>query len=160
MDMTSEAPNGYSAILASTVRMVGMVPVRVDAHSIDEHAAEVGLTLGTVLIYMRDVRTAQHVADGWSSSAVIAEHLGPARPMQARGGLQRAMGSQVSALVRLGGLPSITCTPYTRRPGNDTPSHARIMVGPLTFEVCDWTAWAAMSHGFKRALRVLRAATA
>lgn len=150
---------GYSAIMGMSVRVSGAVPIRVDAHHIGTPEQEVALTLGSVLVYMRSRQTAAAVVQGWRSAAVAAQCLGPARPLRDhRAALVSVMGSQVSALVRLGGLPTVTAAPVPRQKGTPTPTHVRIQVGPLVWQVCDWNAYERIAEGWRRGLRILSAA--
>lgn len=158
--MPENAPpaTGYSAIVAVAVRVSGVVPVRLDATHIGTTEQQVGLTLGSVLVYLRTVQTVRAVVEGWTSASVAAECLGPARPVsQQRAGLAHVAGSQVSALVRLGGLPTVLAAPVTRRPGSSVPSHVRIQVGPIVWEVCDWTAYECLAAGWRQAASLLGA---
>ncbi|MDN5917948.1 MAG: hypothetical protein L0I76_23110 [Pseudonocardia sp.] len=156
--MPENAPSatGYSAIVSVAVRVSGNVPVRLDATNIGTPEQQVGLTLGSVLVYLRTVQTVRAVVEGWRSAKVAAESLGPARPIsEQRAGLAHVAGSQVSALVRLGGLPTVLSAPVTRRPGSRVPSHVRIQVGPVVWEVCDWTAYECLAAGWLQAATLL-----
>ncbi|WP_214369806.1 hypothetical protein [Pseudonocardia sp. H11422] len=156
--MIEEAnPAGYSAVLETIVRVSGAVPVRLDATHVGTPEQQVGLTLGSVLVYLRSQQTVRVIVEGWQSAAVAARHLGPARPISHhRAGLAPAAGSQVSTLVRLGGIPTVLAAPITRRPGSPVPSHVRIQVGPIVWQVCDWNAYEALAAGWRRAADLLR----
>jgi hypothetical protein len=159
MDMDERSSNkGFSAAVEITVRVSGEVPVRVDASNVGTPEQQVGLTLGSVLVYLRDRLTVTAVVEGWRSGNYSAQLLGPARPVAYHhAGLAQVMGSQVSTLVRLGGIPNVLVAPITRRPGGVVPSHLRMQVGPVVWQVCDWNAYHSIALGWERAARLLSA---
>ncbi|MFR9806497.1 hypothetical protein ACL02T_30035 [Pseudonocardia sp. RS010] len=148
--------SGFSAAVEVTVRVSGEVPVRVDVTNAGTPEQQVGLTLGSVLIYLRNPGTVRAVVEGWRSANYAAQLLGPSRPVTYHhAGLAQVMGSQVSTLVRLGGIPNVLVAPITRRPGSPVPSHLRMQVGPIVWQVCDWNAYHSIAVGWERAGRLL-----
>jgi hypothetical protein len=85
--------------------------------------------------------TARAVADGWSGAAVGAQSLSPAvagrRPL--------LIGpTTVAAMIRFAGIPKVTWAFEPARAGGAVPAMLRIEVGPITWEVCDATAYTSM----------------
>ncbi len=117
---------------------------------------QLGLSLGTVLVYLRSALTARAIADGWRDAAVLAQALSPAvtgrRPL--------VVGpSTVSALVRLAGVPQVIAAAEPGRAATATrPAVApmvRLRVGPVTWEVCDATAYSCLLRAWRQAARLL-----
>ncbi|GAA2574290.1 hypothetical protein [Pseudonocardia hydrocarbonoxydans] len=141
-----------SVVTSLTVRAAGLVPARLDLAHVGTAEQQLGLTLGTVLIYIRAGETARAVADGWSGAAVGARSLAPAvagrRPL--------LIGpTTVGAMVRFAGLPDVTWASMPSRAGGAVPAMLRIEIGPVTWEVCDATAYTSMLRVWRQAARLL-----
>lgn len=65
----------------------------------------------------------------------------------------------VGVIVRLGGDPACTTSWIPGRPGVAEPSHMRVEIGPIVFEVCDQVAWHNIGRAFTVLHRQLTAAT-
>ncbi len=79
-----------------------LVPARLDLNHVGTAEQQLGLTVGTVPVYMRSGTTARALAEGWSGAAVLAQSLGPAVAGDA---LLLVGPSTVAAMVRFAGLP-------------------------------------------------------
>lgn len=66
-----------SVVTNLTVRAAGLVAARLDLAHVGAAEQHLGLTLGTVLIYIRAGVTARALAGGWSGTAVGAQSLAP-----------------------------------------------------------------------------------
>lgn len=151
--MPAEKLPSHSAIVSVVVRVVGAVPVRIDVTHLGSPEQQLGLSLGTVLIYMQSATTAEAVVDGWRNAAAVARLLGPAgNPNR----LLPVMPSTVGTLVRLAGVPTVVAAHVPARGAE--PAHLRLQVGPVTWQVCDWAAYESMADGWRRAAATLRAA--
>ena len=97
-----EAVRGQSGVIGVVVRIAGQVPVRTDLSHVGTREQQLGLSLGTVLVYLHSAVTARAVVEGWRAAAVQAQLLGPAVV-----GRRRAIAgpSTVAAMVRLAGTP-------------------------------------------------------
>ena len=141
-----------SVVTSLTVRAAGLVPARLDLAHVGTAEQQLGLTLGTVLIYIRAGVTARALADAWSGAAVGAQSLAPAiagrRPL--------LIGpSTVGAMIRFAGLPDATWAFMPSRAGGAVPAMLRIEIGPVTWEVCDATAYTSMLRAWRQAARLL-----
>jgi hypothetical protein len=137
----SHAIPSSSAVLNIVVRVAGVVPVRLDLNHVGTVEQQLGLSLGTVLVYLRSGLTARCVAEEWSKAGVLARSLSPAvvgrRPL--------AIGpSTVAAMVQLAGVPRVT-----------SAAVVRVQVGPVTWEVCDATAYVSLLRACRHAARLL-----
>lgn len=141
-----------SVVTSLTVRAAGLVPARLDLAHVGTAEQQLGLTLGTVLIYLRAGTTARAIADGWTSAAVAAQPLMPAvagrRPL--------LIGpTTVAAMVRFAGMPRVTSTFEAARAEGSVPAVLRIKAGPITWEICDATAYTSMLRAWRQAARLL-----
>lgn len=94
-----------SAVLKVVVRVAGDIPVRLDLTHAGTREQQLGMSLGTVLIYLRSATTARAVAEGWRTTAMLARPLSPIltgrRPLQPG-------PSTAGVLVRLAACPRCT----------------------------------------------------
>ena len=144
-------PSG-SAVMSVVVRVAGIVPTRLDLTHVGTPEQQLGLSLGTVLVYLRSGITARAVAEQWRKAAILARSLTPAvagrRPL--------VVGpSPVGVLVQLAGVPQVTSTLAPAHRGPDAPSVLRVPVGPLVWEVCDATAYTSLLRAWRQAARLL-----
>lgn len=141
-----------SVVTNLVVRAAGLVPTRLDLAHVGTPEQQLGLTLGGVLIYMRHGVTARAVAEGWSGAAVLAQSLRPAvagrRPL--------LIGpTTVAAMVRLAGLPDVGAMLEPARADGAVPAVLRVQMGPVTWEICDATAYTSMLRAWRQAARLL-----
>jgi hypothetical protein len=113
-----------------------LVPARLDLNHVGTPEQQLGVTLGSVLIYLRSGGTARAVADGWTAAAVLARSLGVAvagrRPL--------LVGpTTVAAMIRFAGLPRVSAAFEPARGGGAVPAVLRIVTGPVRWEVTDAT---------------------
>lgn len=137
-----------AAVMNVVLRVAGIAPARIDLSHIGTPEQRLGLSVGTVLIYLRSGITARNVAEGWGRAAVLAQSLTPAiagrRPL--------LVGpSTVGALVQLAGVPDITA--------NLVPATAgqllHIQVGPMTWELSDANANTSMLRAWRQAAKLI-----
>jgi hypothetical protein len=50
----------------------------------------------------------------------------------------------IAALVRLAGVPEVTAAVVSARPGSTDPAVLRLRVGPVTWQICDATAYTSL----------------
>lgn len=141
-----------SVVTGLVVRAAGLVPARLDLNYVGTPEQQLGLTLGAVLIYLRTGATARVVADGWSGAAVLARSLGPAvagrRPL--------LVGpTTVAAMVRFAGRPRVTSVYEPAQAEGAVPAVLRIATGPVTWQVCDATAYTSILRAWRQAARLL-----
>ena len=58
-------------------------------------------------------------------------------------------------MVRLAGVPRVTTSAEPARAGGAVPAVVRVQVGPVTWEVCDATAYMSMLRAWRQAARLL-----
>jgi len=141
-----------SSVVNIVVRVAGMVPVRLDLTHAKTVEQQLGLSLGTVLVYLRSGITARAVAEGWGQASALAQPLSPA----VVGRRVLPVGPSVAAaMVQLAGVPKVTTSFAPARAGGTVPAILRVQVGPVTWEVCDATAYACLLRGWRQAARLL-----
>lgn len=140
-----------SAVVSVVVRVSGPVPIRLDATHLGAPEQQLGLSLGTVLIYLRSGTTARAVAEGWTSAAPLARRLAPPRDPR---NLMPVTPTMVGTLVRLAGIPTIVAAHVPAR-AHIEPSHLRLQIGPVIWQICDWAAYESMARGWRRAAATL-----
>ncbi|ODU05234.1 MAG: hypothetical protein ABS81_08195 [Pseudonocardia sp. SCN 72-86] len=141
-----------STISRLVVRVAGLVPVRTDISHAGTMEQQLGLSLGTVLVYLRTGLTARVVAEGWASAAPLAQRLAPAIPGRR---VLPAGPSTASALIRMAGAPGVTMSFQPQRPDAGLGPALQLEVGPITWGICDATAYASLLRGWRRAARLL-----
>jgi hypothetical protein len=57
--------------------------------------------------------------------------------------------------LRLAGIPDIRAHAEPARAGGAVPAVMRLQVGPVTFEICDATAYASLLRAWRQAARLL-----
>jgi hypothetical protein len=115
---------------------------------------QLGLSLGTVLVYLRTAITAHAVVDGWANTALLARGLA----MGVVGKRPMPVGpSSVAAMVRMGGVPRVTAGWQDAVAGTTVPAMLRIKIGPVTWEVCDSQAYSSLLRGWQQAAHLLDA---
>lgn len=139
-----------SVITAATIRVAGQVHTDITINHLGTPEREASLRIGELLIYVRDPHIVQSVAEHWvqkrTGTSALPHVIGASRlHLPIRVGL-------VGVIVRLGGDPVCTSSWIPGRAGVAEPSHMRVEVGPIVFEVCDQVAW----HSIGRAWTVLR----
>lgn len=139
-------------VMNVVVRVAGIVPVRLDLSHAGTAEQQLGMSLGTVLVYLRSAQTARAVAEGWGRAVVHARALSAA----VVGRRPAPVGpSTIAAMVRMAGLPHVTAALEPARPSKGTPAMVRVQVGPVTWEVCDATAYASLLRAWRQAARLL-----
>lgn len=63
--------------------------------------------------------------------------------------------STIGAMVRFAGLPPVTATFQPAQAGGAVPPVLRIEIGPVTWEVCDTTAYTSILRAWRQAARLL-----
>lgn len=128
-----------SAVSLVVVRVAGEVPVRLDLSHAGLPEQQLGMSLGTALVYLRTGTTARSVAESWGRAVRLARSLSPA----VTGRRRLLVGpSVVSVMVQLAGIPRVTGAYEEGREDWAVPEMLRIQVGPVVWEVCDATAYA------------------
>jgi hypothetical protein len=61
----------------------------------------------------------------------------------------------VAAMVRLAGLPDVGAMSEPARAGGAVPAVLRVQMGPVTWEICDATAYTSMLRAWRQAARLL-----
>lgn len=144
-------PSG-STIISVVVRVAGVVPARLDLSHVGTPEQQLGLSIGTVLVYLRSAITARAAADAWSKAAILARSLSPAvaghRPLMVG-------PSTVATLVQLAGDLQTTSILVPAHHGPDAPQMLRVTVGPVVWEVCDATAYTSLLRAWRQAAKLL-----
>lgn len=139
-----------SAVMSVVVRVAGIVPARLDLTHVGTPEQQLGLSVGTVLVYLRSALTARAVAQGWGKAAVLARSLSPAiagrRPLM--------VGPwTVGVIAQLaGGMPQIVSSLVPAHRGPEAVQVLRIPVGPV---VCDTNAYTSLLRAWRQAALLL-----
>ncbi|WP_300011087.1 hypothetical protein [Pseudonocardia sp.] len=138
--------------MSVAVQVAGIVPVRLDLNHLGAPEQQLGMSLGTVLVYLRTAGTARTVAEGWGRAAVLARSLSVAvagrRPLVVVG------PSTIAAIVQLAGVPQVTAE-YEPSRADGAAAMLRIQVGPVEWQVRDANAYTSMLRAWRQAARLL-----
>lgn len=154
---TAPRPDGNAQVMGFSVRVAGRIPTRVDLQHAGTPECQLGLSLGTVLVYLRSHYTAQIIAGTWASAAPSAASLIPQLSGRQRGAVLTTGPWSVAAMVRMSGTPNITGGLIPGRPGSEIPSMLRLRVGPITWDLCDAAAYTTTLAAWKKAAALLAA---
>ena len=143
-----------SSVMSVGVRVAGRVPTRVDLRFAGTAEQQLGLSLGTVLVYVRTLLAVRSVALAWGEAAPQARSLSPVlaerrRPVAGSGPWS------IAAVVRLAGMPRVESVLLPARPGSDLPTMLRMQVGPITWELCDAASYTALLRAWRTAADLL-----
>lgn len=150
----NERNDGMSSVMSVGVRVAGRVPTRVDLRFAGTAEQQLGLSLGTVLVYLRTYLSARTIALGWGEAAAQARSLSPVLPERRRPVMMSGPWT-VAAVVRLGGMPAVTSTLMPAQPGQALPTVLRMQVGPVTWELADAAAYTSMLTAWRNAADLL-----
>lgn len=153
---STAAGGGAATVTGMVVRVAGHVPTRVDLRNASTADQQLGLTLGSVLIYLRSHYTAHLITRSWSQAAPLAASLTPHLT-----GRRRAIMStgpfSTSALIRIGGAPQLRAALIPAEPGQERPTILRLDLGPVSWELCDAASYAALRLAWQSATDLLGA---
>ena len=145
-----------SAVTNVVVRAAGIVGTRLDLAHVGTPEQHLGLSLGTVLIYLHSAFTARKIADGWAAAAVQAHALSPA--LVARRPVLTGP-STVAVRARLVSSPHVIAELHPGRAAIcSRPAVSPVLVvvvGPMTWHVCDQTAYSSILRAWRQAARLL-----
>lgn len=147
---------GAAEVMTVGVRVAGRVPTRVDLRFAGTPEQQLGLSLGTVLIYVSSFLAARTIALAWGQAAPMARSLSPVLPAARRPVLATGPWS-VSTMVRMFGVPTVDTMLMDARPGTNLPTMLRIQVGPITWELADAAAFTSLLDAWRRAADLLAA---
>lgn len=149
-----EGPGGLSSVMSVGVRVAGRVPTRLDLRFAGTPQQQLGLSLGTVLVYVSSYLTARTVALAWGEAAAQARSLSPVLPGRRRPAMVSGPWS-VAAMVRLGGIPAMNASVVPSLPGRELPTMLRMQVGPVTWELADAAAYTSLLSAWRSAADLL-----
>lgn len=149
-----EQSRGFSSVSNIAVRVAGFVPNRVDLKFAGTPQQQMGLSLGTVLVFINSYLTARAIADRWAEAAPLARSLSQTLPPQRRSAMTSGPWL-LSAMVRLSGTPTVHSEVLPAQPGRGLPTMLRIQVGPVTWELADGIAFTSMFNAWQVAADVL-----
>ncbi|MDN5920059.1 MAG: hypothetical protein L0I76_33995 [Pseudonocardia sp.] len=150
----AEPPAGVAQVMAAGVRVAGPVPTRVDLRFAGTPEQQVGVSLGTVLVYESSYLTARTIALAWGQAAPMARSLSPVLPAARRPVLATGPWS-VSMMVRMFGIPAVDTMLMGPSPGTNLPTMLRMQVGPITWELADAAAYVSLLKAWRTAADVL-----
>lgn len=160
---TSRVPDaekvvGVAEVMTVGVRVAGRVQTRTDLRFAGTPEQMLGLSLGTVLIYLNSSLAARTVALAWGQAAPMARSLspqlpGPRRPVMATGPWS------LTTMIRMIGTPTVDTLLLPAQPGTNLPTMLRIQVGPITWDLADAAAFASLLNAWRGAADLLAAAT-
>ncbi|MDQ4115985.1 MAG: hypothetical protein M3235_03380 [Actinomycetota bacterium] len=143
-----------SSVMSVGVRVAGRVPTRVDLRFAGTADQQLGLSLGTVLVYLRSHLTARAVALAWGEAAAQARSLSPMLPDRRRPAMVSGPWS-VAAMVRMSGIPATNATLLPAQRGHEVPTMLRMQVGPVTWELADAAAYTSLLNAWRTAADLL-----
>ena len=149
---------GIAEVMTVGVRVAGQVPTRVDLRFAGTPEQMLGLSLGTVLIYLNSHLAARTVALAWGQAAPMARSLSPALAAPRRPVMTTGPWS-LTTMVRLFGTPSVDSLLLPARPGTNLPTMLRVQVGPITWDLADTAAYTALLNAWRQAADLLAVAT-
>ncbi|MBP2366865.1 hypothetical protein [Pseudonocardia parietis] len=153
-DGTGDGPGAFAQVAGFSVRVAGRVATRVDLQFAGTEQRQLGLSLGTVLFYLRSHYTAEMVARGWAAATPLAASL-PGVLVGRRAGVLTTGPWTVAAMVQLGGAPRVTGGLVEARAGSEVPRVLRLRVGPVAFDLCDAASFTATLAGWRQAANLL-----
>lgn len=158
---TNRAPDaekalGVAEVMTVGVRVAGTVPTRADLRFAGTAEQMLGLSLGTVLIYLNSHVVTRTVALAWGQAAPLARSLSPTLPAGRRPVLATGPWS-LTTMIRLFGAPSVDTMLMPARPGVGLPTMLRIQVGPITWDLADAAAYASLLSAWRHAADLLAA---
>ena len=153
----TEQVAGVAEVMTVGIRAAGSVPTRVDLRFAGTAEQMLGLSLGTVLIYLNSYLAARTVALAWGQAAPLARSLSPVLPATRRPVMATGPWS-LTTMIRLFGTPSVDTLLMPARPGANLPTMLRIQVGPITWDLVDAAAYTSLLGAWRRATDLLAAA--
>lgn len=150
----TDGTGGLSSVMSVGVRVAGRVPTRVDLRFAGTPQQQLGLSLGSVLVYLSSHLTARTVALAWGDAAPQARSLSPMLPARRRPAMVSGPWS-IAAMVRLGGIPAMNATVLPAQPGRELPTMLRMQVGPVTWELADAAAYTSLLTAWRSAADLL-----
>lgn len=136
------------------VRVAGRVPTRVDLRFAGTPEQQLGLSLGTVLVYLSSHLAARAVALAWGQAAPLARSLSPLLPAPRRPVVATGPWS-TSTMVRMFGVPSVDTLLMAARQGTNLPTMLRMQVGPITWELADAAVYTSLLGAWRTAVDLL-----
>lgn len=114
-----------SAVLNVVVRVAGDIPARLDLTHAGTREQQLGMSLGTVLIYLRSATTARAVAEGWRTTAMLARPLSPILTGRRPSSPGRPPPGSSSGSRRAPGARGVPARPAQRHHSRAPAHHAR-----------------------------------
>lgn len=152
----AEKAVGVAEVMTVGIRVAGTVPTRADLRFAGTPEQMLGLSLGTVLIYMNSYVAARTVALAWGQAAALARSLSPVLPAGRRPVM--ATGPwMLTTMIRLFGTPSVDTMLVPARPGVRLPTMLRVQVGPITWDLADAAAYTSLLSAWRHAADLLAA---
>ncbi len=153
----AEQVAGVAEVMTVGVRVAGPVPTRTDLRFVGTREQMLGLSLGTVLIYVNSHIAARTVALAWGQAVPLARSLSPVLPAPRRPVMATGPWS-LTTMVRMFGTPSVDTLLLPALPGANLPTMLRIQVGPITWDLADAAAYTSLLGAWRRAADLLAAA--
>ncbi|MFP5023525.1 hypothetical protein [Pseudonocardia phyllosphaerae] len=150
----AERAVGVAEVMTVGVRIAGEIPTRVDLQHAGTEQQMLGLSLGTVLVYLRSHLVARTIALAWGQAAPMARSLSPLLPAARRPVVATGPWS-VSTMVRFHGVPTIDSMLMTPRSGTNLPTMLRVQVGAITWELADAASYTALLNAWRQAADLL-----
>ena len=147
---------GAVEVMTVGIRVAGHVPTRVDLHAARTPEQQLGLSLGTALIYVSSHLIARTVALAWGQAAPLARSLSPVLPAGRRPVLATGPWS-TATMVRMFGVPTVDTMLMPAQSGRNVPTMLRIQVGPITWELADAAAYTSLLTAWRDAEDLLAA---
>ena len=147
---------GVAEVMTVGVRVAGTVPTRADLRFAGTPEQMLGLSLGTVLIYLNSREAARTVALAWGQAAPLARSLSPVLPAGRRPVMATGPWS-LTTMIRLFGAPMVYTVLMPARRGVGLPTMLRMQVGPITWDLADTAAYVSLLNAWRHAADLLAA---
>ncbi|RZT83240.1 hypothetical protein EV383_0039 [Pseudonocardia sediminis] len=154
--LDAEKAVGVVEVMTVGVRVAGRVPTRTDLRFAGTPEQMLGLSLGTVLIYLNSHLAVRSVALAWGQAAPMARSLSPALPAPRRPVMATGPWS-LTTIIRMFGTPSVDTLLLAAQPGTNLPTMLRIQVGPITWDLADAAAYTSLLNAWRGAADLLAA---
>jgi hypothetical protein len=143
-----------STVLSVVMRVAGPVPIDVHPHALSHPERQVTARIGDAVVYLTEPAVAARIRQQWDAAHYLATARLPARV--SRTWLTPAPGTYpVGVALRLAGPIEVTTHWISARRATNVPTHVRIRVDRLVWQVCDQQAWRRIADAWFTAQRYL-----
>lgn len=134
------APVRASTVLVVVMRVAGPVPTQVHPHALGESEQQVTARIGDAVVYLTEPTVAGRIRQQWDATQYLAATRLPERVSQTW--LAPTPDTYpLGVALRLTGSVEVATQWIQARRETRTPSHLRVRVDRLVWQICDRQAW-------------------